>query len=922
MNKKPVLSNLVSYLGEVYAQLRRVDDGEGNVSLTLAGKPRRLFVGGTRLPLVMQEIPVEQITGVPSPANLLADAKTEDNWLSRSRSAQKALAASFLFSEDRHHRLVAQPFAILRHQASLIEHVLSNPNLYRVLIGDEVGLGKTIESGQIVQKLLKANPNIRILYLSPAKLVKNVASEFRKLNLEPHCYVAPPGNNARINKDQLVIASIEKAVYHSNMQKVLKSGHWDVIIVDECHHLSDWKAGGGKATRKYRLVRDLAAQLSHDGRLILMSGTPHQGNPVRFENLLKFLRQEEETLEAVSGRVICRTKEQIFDWKGRKLFPDRDIREPTVIDLGPEYNCWYNDVANLYGSGNSSPDDRVLGFAQGGTLERVASSVSAGLATLCHMAIRHLKWGPHHPALAEALAALRPYRNGSPSESITSLYERIHTKIEQEQDRKSRKKAIEDNGDDETSGKAKSDKIPWTPDPDKLEAVLKQGVALANSTSSQTKWLVLKDILAEAGGEKVVMFATSIETVMLVAKLLEDWFGKKPAIIIGDMLADERNQQIKRFWQADGPQYLVSSKAGGEGINLHCAHRLVHLDVPWNPMELEQRTGRIHRFGSIDTIIVHTLFIAGTREQDMYVRAWAKMTQIASDLSPNKRRERMGRVMNLIPPAVLEGELSNMGSENYEPTSIGRLVQEGFDQLQSFEQASRQQQDLVPDVDPGMAEWSDLKQFLVNFCGAKEAPDVTKEIFFFQDGERVVENESLAAITFDKKLCVCGDISGMPISAPDGSPVHPLGMNQPEVMKRINDAFQDGLSSSAAYLRLDASTPLPDGLAQPFGILVSLRQTVQFDRGHASERGINLQLLIVPQQGNPLIGNGAEYVDLIRALTVATRQQSPDADSISLAKRLAQHEENFWRSVRYRSTEDKRHNVHHVSWPAFAAVVT
>ena len=174
---------------------------------------------------------------------------------------------------------------------------------------------------------------------------------------------------------------------------------------------------------------------------------------------------------------------------------------------------------------------------------------------------------------------------------------------------------------------------------------------------------------------------------------------------------------------------------------------------------------------------------------------------------------------------------------------------------------------------------------------------------------------------FEKELHVCGDVGGMPLSAPDGSPVHALGMNQPQVMKRIVEAFQEGLSSGAAYLRFDSSISLPEGVTRPFGILVNLRQTIQFHQGHCSERGVKFQVLIVPQKGDALTGDGAEYADLIRSLTVATKQQSPNQDSIDLANILSQHEGEFRKSVRSRSPEDKRHNIHHVSWPVFAAVV-
>ena len=91
------------------------------------------------------------------------------------------------------------------------------------------------------------------------------------------------------------------------------------------------------------------------------------------------------------------------------------------------------------------------------------------------------------------------------------------------------------------------------------------------------------------------------------------------------------------FWRPDGPRFLVSSRAGGEGINLQVARRLVHVDVPWNPMELEQRIGRVHRFGSRRTILVDTLVARESRETHAYQIARKKLVDIASALVPSDR---------------------------------------------------------------------------------------------------------------------------------------------------------------------------------------------------------------------------------------------------------------------------------------------
>src|SRR5215204_5907001 len=117
----------------------------------------------------------------------------------------------------------------------------------------------------------------------------------------------------------------------------------------------------------------------------------------------------------------------------------------------------------------------------------------------------------------------------------------------------------------------------------------------------------------------------------------------------GGQTDQARQEEIDRFWRPNGPQFLVSSRAGGEGINLQVARRLVHIDVPWNPMELEQRVGRVHRFGSRRTILVDTVVVKDSREADAYRIARQKLQVVASTLVAKDRFEQIfSRVMCLV----------------------------------------------------------------------------------------------------------------------------------------------------------------------------------------------------------------------------------------------------------------------------------
>jgi len=195
---------------------------------------------------------------------------------------------------------------------------------------------------------------------------------------------------------------------------------------------------------------------------------------------------------------------------------------------------------------------------------------------------------------------------------------------------------------------------------------------------------------------------------------------------------------------------------------MQSARRLVHLDVPWNPMELEQRVGRIHRFGSRQTIIVETLVANGSREVDMYRIARERLGLIASQLDPEQFETLFGRVMSLVPPAELEEIVGNAGVNPSQTTSdqIGQLVSEGYKNWQKFDEAYRSNAENIRSLSRGEARWSDLGVFLDRFCSARPGPDSVVTSFRFQDDEITAVDETLPTVVVDQTLYACGDTGG------------------------------------------------------------------------------------------------------------------------------------------------------------------
>lgn len=328
-----MITPLVYFDRVPHVVLRQVEDWGVRV-LDLAAPPRRLLGTGTGpVAAIRTNIDPFQTQPCPLPSQLLAGVIQEgDTWSALTKRSLARFEAFFLACEDPQKRLDAREVVTLAHQVSLVRHILDSPNRRRVLIGDEVGLGKTVVAGLILQELLAKSPGLRVLYLAPARLVSNVAREFQRLSLFFREWKAHDGD-ARIESDNRVIASIHKAVHPNHFRKIVHGKPWDIIIVDECHHLTDWSPGGGDPVQKYRLVRDLVANQPPESRLLLLSGTPHQAHTARFENLLRLLKQPGEHDFAAASRVIYRTKEDVRDWEGNPLFPKRKVNPPTVVEL-------------------------------------------------------------------------------------------------------------------------------------------------------------------------------------------------------------------------------------------------------------------------------------------------------------------------------------------------------------------------------------------------------------------------------------------------------------------------------------------------------------------------------------------------------------------------------------------------------------
>jgi superfamily II DNA or RNA helicase len=796
---------------------------------------------------------------------------------------------------------------------------LQEENLQRVLIADEVGLGKTVEVGLLLRELLAQRPSLRVLYLAPARLVSNVRREFERLRIPFRQWTAFDGD-ARLS-DQLIIASLHRAVHGSNFDLMLNTPPWDILIIDECHHLSAWSPEGSDPTEAYRLVRELMSRQPQDGRLILMSGTPHQGHEVRFENLLRFLRREEEARQKLSGRVIYRTKDDIEDWNGNPVFPQRQVNDPLMVDLGPAHQQWIENIHDFY---KPPRDNYLVGDAQrraagwrcAQAMQWAASSPQAGLGYLVRQAMR-ANWNLSSPILYEALAALRPYRLGPEDEPVEKLFERITKEVNRQQ-READVEDIEEFADDGSRD--------WLSERG-LENLLKEGIELVRQAGDEKWEIIRRELLDHAELEKIVLFAQPIETVSALARYLERLTGRKPAVIIGGQSDAERTKEVEAFQRQDGPQYLVSSRAGGEGINLQVARRLIHIDVPWNPMDMEQRVGRVHRFGSRDTIIIDTVVVKDSREADAYRIAREKLRLIASTMVERERFESVfSRVMCLLPQDELQSVLLNDSNSPFDARDEQRLadmVQVGFRAWKDFHDRFGEQQKSIQRQNPGLLTWDDVVFFLESLGGAKRLDGYNRQRFE-RRGPNVsrVNEDALALRLGDGNAYVCNESGEELVYGPDGSLTPKLGLNLKPVAELLRKHALPEQPCGAAYLRWPTGAALPSFVAAtPFGVSIFLRQTIKMDRmGGWLEQDQNIQCYITDGEASAEVTGEDKRVLLLNLFNASVRKTPELAEKIERA--LISMEGEITQLLRRPSDNELTNQVRHAVTPLLAAIIT
>jgi len=497
----------------------------------------------------------------------------------------------------------------LPHQIRALSQAMHGDRI-RYLLADEVGLGKTIEAGLILRELKLRGMVKRVLVVAPKGLVTQWVAEM-ELHFGEEFQLLIPGDfqayqrfsgkdNIWQNFEQVVVpmdsvkpmdsrrgwSAEQVAQYNQRRFEDLVQAGWDLVIVDEAHRLG----GSTDQVARYRLGQGLADAAPY---FLMLSATPHQGKTDAFHRLVSLLDEqafpdiESVSREHVQPYVIRTEKRQAIDSEGKPLFKPRKTEMLTIAweDRHRQQQSLYDAVTEYVREGYNQAileKRSYIGFLMILMQRLVVSSTSAIKTTL-----------------NRRLDSLQ-----MPQEQLTlfPLYE-------------------EDDWAD-LDGQGQVDTLLTT----RLKALKNEHaeVKLLLSAASQceqsctdAKAEALLDTLYRLQAEeadtdlKALVFTEFVPTQQMLSQFLSDR-GFSVVCLNGSMSMQQRKEVQEAF--AQKTRILVSTDAGGEGLNLQFCHVVINYDMPWNPMRLEQRIGRVDRIGQTHAVRAINLVLEGSVE--------------------------------------------------------------------------------------------------------------------------------------------------------------------------------------------------------------------------------------------------------------------------------------------------------------------
>lgn len=607
-----------------------------------------------------------------------------DGEASRFRLGIEALRIGLAYEYDPYFSLSIARVDPLPHQLEAVyDYFMALPRI-RFLLADDPGAGKTIMAGLLLKELKIRGLVKRTLIVTPANLSFQWQREMKDKFHENFEVIrsdvlrANYGSNPWQEKNQVVTSISWVSVIEDAKESLLRS-QWDLIIVDEAHKMSAYSSD--KKTLAYRLGENLSSMTDH---YLLMTATPHKGDPANFCLFLELLDKDVygdvASLEEAMRRnhapfYLRRTKEALVSFPDpntgqvKKLFTNREVKTAEFNIDDEEYDFYYAltnyvEDQSIKASTDDSPRGRAVGFTMAMLQRRFASSVYAVRRSLERMRDKRKR----------ILEDPEAYRREQIAKQIPEDFD---DRTEEEQ-----QEIISELED-----------VVVSVDPSTLkEEILQLNKLIDNAKELEqreieSKLIKLKQVITDQGvfkdpKMKLLVFTEHKDTLDYLVGKLRGW-NLKVTQIHGSMKIGDRDTPGSRIYAErefrEDAQVLVATEAAGEGINLQFCWFMINYDIPWNPVRLEQRMGRIHRYGQDKDCLIFNFVSTNTREGRVLAKLFERLKQIEEDLDPKKTGKIFNVLGDIFPSNQLERMLRDMYSNNLSEDAIKKRIVEQVD---------------------------------------------------------------------------------------------------------------------------------------------------------------------------------------------------------------------------------------------------
>ncbi len=543
----------------------------------------------------------------------------------------------------------------LPHQLEAVyDYLLTLPRV-RFLLADDAGAGKTIMAGLLIRELELRGLAERILVVCPANLTFQWQRELKEKFDEKFLVLKGQGIREQFGVNQWlehkrVVTSLDLAK-RQDILPGLRQVHWDLVIVDEAHRMS--AADETHKSLRYELGELLRDTSDH---MLLLTATPHKGDPENFSLFLQLLDADayadvRSIREAMDRRrapfYLRRTKEAMVyfperqpdgTWVAKKIFTKRIPHTVEFQIDGPEFDLYRNvtrfvkQQSTKAASQGDDPRARAVGFLMSLYQRRLASSTYAIRRSLENRAKR-LEEGLKR---AQALAQLAP-PDLPDSDELEEMEEGERERLEEMLEAVTLAR----------NAPEVQEEI------EQLRGLARQARAVEDG-GSEAKLSKLKGLLQQEGffdhpEKRLLLFTEFKDTLDYLVERLKFW-GFRVGCIHGGMKPGSRDEPGTRLYaeqqfREGAIQVLVATEAAGEGINLQVCHILFNYDIPWNPNCLEQRMGRIHRYGQRKDCLIFNFVATNTIEGRVLKRLLEKLQEIRDALDDDAVFNVVGEIL-------------------------------------------------------------------------------------------------------------------------------------------------------------------------------------------------------------------------------------------------------------------------------------